>query len=129
MLAKKYRLNLSLEENSSIFERNNSFLLSSNYFLLYFRVNNSHLMVSCLTPKKVFPKATERNKHRRLLYSILQEFIEKEELALSNKLDLVIVYKKAFLEISNQDNKNLLRDDLSKIIKELKNKTKNVEVL
>lgn len=129
MLAKKYRLNLSLEENSSIFERNNSFLLSSNFFLLYFRANKNHLMVSCLASKKVFPKATDRNKYRRLLYLMLQELIENEEINLSNQIDLVIVYKKAFLKISNQDNRNLLRDDFLKIIKELKNKTKNVEVL
>ena len=117
MLAKKYRLNLSLEKNSVIFKKDESIFLSSEFFLVYLRKNSEFLKVACLSPKSVFKKAVDRNYYRRLLYSFLENEIRKNNFSLSNKLDLVIVIKRNFV----QDNKRMSEDFL-KLIKKINEK-------
>lgn len=115
MLAKKHRLNLSLEKNASIFERGNSKIFSSDYFLAYIRKNEPGLQISCLTPKAALSKAALRNFYRRLMYSLVEEKIKDSTLALSSKIDLVIVLKRKFPE-----DKDKLKNDFSVLIDKIK---------
>lgn len=117
MLAKKHRLNLSLEQNTSIFEKDNSLFIASKFFLAYFRKNESELKVSCLTPKAALPRATLRNYYRRFIYSLVKEQIKSSTLPLSLKLDLAIVLKRSFPE-----DKNALKEDFSVLMKKIKTK-------
>lgn len=114
MLAKKHRLNLSLRENSSIFEKENSFLLSSRFFLAYLRKNNDYLKVACLSPKAIFSKAADRNHYRRLLYNFLEEEMKKNNFSLLKKNDLVIVIKRNFLK-----DESLLKNDFSTLVEKV----------
>lgn len=118
MLAKKHRLNLSLEKNSSIFEKDSSLFVSSEFFLAYFRKNQAELKVSCLAPKTALSKAALRNHYRRFMYSLVEEQINASTLPLSSKIDLVIVLKRDFLE-----DKVVLKNDFSILISKIKNKT------
>lgn len=114
MLAKQNRLNLSLKENSSIFQKGEASFISSRFFLAYLRGNSEHLKVACLSPKAIFNTAALRNKYRRLLYSFLENEIEKKNVSLSDKKDLVIVIKRSFLK-----DENLLKDDFSKLMEKI----------
>lgn len=117
MLAKKHRLNLSLEKNSSIFVKGSSFFIGSEFFLAYLRPNETELQVSCLTPKAALSKAVLRNHYRRFMYLLVEEQIESSILSLSLKLDLVIVLKRNFSE-----DKEVLKKDFSTLVEKIKNK-------
>ena len=117
MLAKKHRLNLSLEKNSSIFVKGSSFFIGSEFFLAYLRPNETELQVSCLTPKSALSKAVLRNHYRRFMYLLVEEQIESSILSLSLKLDLVIVLKRNFSE-----DKEVLKKDFSTLVEKIKNK-------
>ena len=106
MLAKKYRLNLSNEENVLMFEKTESQVFSSGSFLTYLRKNDSGLKVSCIVPKNAFNLAFFRNQYRRLLYSLVEKAIEDKKLSLENKVDLIIVLKRKF----SKDKENLKKD-------------------
>lgn len=122
MLAKKYRLNLSLENNSSIFKKGNSLFLVSENFLAYLRPNQVGLQIACLTSKTSLSKATLRNFYRRFMYSLIEEKIKDTTLSLStNKFDLVIVLKRTF-----SDDKKLLKADFSDLIQKIKNKINSI---
>ena len=114
MLAKKNRLNLSLKQNSSIFEKRNSFLVGSKFFLAYLRSNQDSFKVTCLTPKVALTKATLRNHYRRFIYSLVEEKIQEKKLTADFKIDLVIILKKNFTE-----NKDDLREDFSDLIQKI----------
>jgi ribonuclease P protein component len=114
MLAKKHRLNLSLEKNSSIFQKGESSFFSSRFFLAYLRENDEFLKVACLSPKVIFSKATDRNHFRRMQYSLLEKQIEKNKFSLLKKNDLVIVIKRTFVK-----DENLLREDFSTLIEKI----------
>lgn len=119
MLSKIYRLNLSLKENSSIFEKENSSLVSSRFFLAYLRKNNQYLQATCLSPKAVFSKAADRNHYRRLLYSFLEDEIKTSNFSLSNKIDLIIIIKRNFLKdeiLLKKDFKDLMEKINAKIL-------------
>ena len=116
MLAKKHRLNLSLEENVSIFRRENSSLVSSRFFLAYLRSNKKYLRVACLSPKAIFSKAADRNNYRRCLYFFLESEIEKNNFSLMQRVDLVIVIKRNF---SISVSKDILSEDFSVLIKKI----------
>jgi len=115
MLAKKYRLNLSLEKNSSIFLRGNSLFLTSEHFLAHLRLNETGLQIVCLTPKAALSKAVLRNSYRRFMYSLVEEKIKDSTLLLSAKFDLVLILKKKFSE-----DKDILKTDFSLLIKKIK---------
>lgn len=117
MLAKKHRLNLSLEKNSSIFAKDNSLFVGSEFFLAYLRKNETELKVSCLTPKAALSKAALRNYYRRFMYSLVEEQIKTSALSLSLKLDLVIVLKRNFSE-----DKSVLKNDFSVLVEKIKTK-------
>lgn len=115
MLAKKNRLNLSLPQNSLIFQRGASSFFSSRYFLAYTRENKEYLHVACLAPKAVFRTACDRNKYRRLLYLLLEDSfsnkdIIKNNFSLKTMLDIVIVIKRNFVK-----DELLLKDDFLKL--------------
>lgn len=114
MLAKKHRLNLSLKENSLIFQKGESVFLSSRFFLAYLRKNEDYLKAACLSPKAIFKTAVSRNKHRRLLYSFLEKEISKQNISLLNKNDLVFVIKR-----NPTKDKALLESDFSELIKKI----------
>lgn len=118
MLAKKNRLNLSLKQNSSIFEKGNSFLVGSKFFLAYLRSNQDSFKVTCLTPKAALTKATLRNHYRRFIYSLVEEKIQEKKLTADFKIDLVIILKKNFTE-----NKDDLKEDFSDLIQKILAKT------
>lgn len=117
MLAKKNRLNLSLRQNSSIFEKGNSFLVSSKFFLAYLRLNHDYLRVACLTPKAVLNKAVLRNYYRRFIYSLVEEIIQGKVLVESFKLDLVVVLKRNFIE-----DKKVLKTDFFSLVQKIQDK-------
>lgn len=117
MLAKKHRLNLSLEQNSSIFAKDSSFFISSEFFLAYFRKNDSELKVVCLTPKAALSKATLRNHYRRFMYLLVEKQLKSSTPSLSSKIDLVIVLKRNFSE-----DKNDLEKDFSVLVQKIKTK-------
>ena len=122
MLAKKHRLNLSLEKNSSIFKKENSLFLVSENFLAYLRPNQVGLQIACLTSKTSLSKATLRNFYRRFMYSLVEEKIKDTMLSLStNKFDLVIVLKRNF-----SDDKKLLKADFLDLIQKIKNKINSI---
>lgn len=114
MLAKKNRLNLSLKQNSSIFEKGSSILVSSEFFLAYLRFNQNSLKITCLTPKATTTKATLRNYYRRFLYSLIENQIQNKNLSINTNLDLVIILKKNFVE-----DKNALSSDFSILVKKI----------
>ena len=114
MLAKKNRLNLSLKQNSSIFEKGSSILVSSEFFLAYLRFNQNSLKITCLTPKATTTKATLRNYYRRFLYSLIENQIQNKNLSINMNLDLVIILKKNFVE-----DKNALSSDFSILVKKI----------
>ncbi len=114
MLAKKNRLNLSLKQNSSIFEKGNSFLINSRFFLVYIRSNQDDLKITCLTPKTALTKATLRNYYRRFIYSLVEEQFQKGILKTDFKADLVIVLKRNFIE-----QKELLKKDFTDLMKKI----------
>lgn len=114
MLAKKHRLNLSLENNALIFAKGNAFFCSSKFFLAYFKKNNDYLKATCLVPKAVFSKATHRNFYRRLIYSFLEKEIKKKNFSLLEKSDLVVVAKRNFPK-----DKMLLSEDFIALLKEI----------
>lgn len=117
MLAKKNRLNLSLRQNSSIFEKGNSFLVSSKFFLAYLRSNQDYLRVVCLTPKAALNKAVLRNYYRRFIYSLVEEIIQGKVLVESFKLDLVVVLKRNFIE-----DKKVLKTDFFSLVQKIQDK-------
>lgn len=115
MLAKKYRLNLSSPENSSIFMKDGSQTFVSEYFLAHLRRNETYLQAACLTPKAAIAKAAHRNYLRRFMYSLLEEGVKNSNLSLFDKIDLVIVLKRKF-----PNDKSLLKKDFMTLIKKLK---------
>jgi len=117
MLAKKHRLNLSSLKNSSIFEKGQSLLIGSEFFLAYLRSNETGLRVACLTPKAALSKATSRNFYRRFMYSLVEEQIRNLTLSFSLKNDLVFVLKRKFSE-----DKNDLQKDFSALMQKIKTK-------
>ncbi len=96
MLAKKHRLNLSLQQNANIFIRGNSLFLSSQYFLAYLRSNQSDFKISCLTSKASLSKSTLRNKFRRFLYSLVEKEFQNCNFSPNMAYDLVIILKRNF---------------------------------
>ncbi len=117
MLAKKHRLNLSLEKNSSIFRKENSLFFVSENFLAYLRPNQTGLQITCLTSKTALSKATLRNAYRRFIYSLVEEKINDSTLLFTYKFDLVIVLKRTF-----STDKNVLKDDFSTLMQKIKTK-------
>ena len=115
MLAKKNRLNLSLEENSSIFAKDSSQIFVSDFFIAYLRRNETFLQASCLTPKAAINKAAHRNYIRRFMYSLLEENIKNNEISLFDKIDLTIVLKRKF-----PNDKSLLKKDFASLIRKIK---------
>jgi ribonuclease P protein component len=112
MLAKKHRLNLSLVENSQMFRGDSSQRFLSKNLLFYYRSNKVGLKVSALTPSRIFPKAHQRARFRRLLYNLIiqknKEMKNNKQESLFNKnIDLIIVYKNDSFEESE------LREDLN----------------
>jgi ribonuclease P protein component len=112
MLAKKHRLNLSLAENSQMFNIGGSDRFKSKNLLFYCRKNEDNLRVAALAPSRMFPKAHQRIYYKRLLYNLIKKRIE--ELKKSNKkdwfkknIDLIVVYKNKDFEKKN------LEDDLN----------------
>ena len=103
MLAKKHRLNLAQAENAIIFERGLAKIVGSNFLLAYFRPNDKQLFVSCLIPRAIFSKASQRNHYRRLLYSFLEKALAEKDFSLDRKIDLVILLKKNFREATDKD--------------------------
>lgn len=108
MLAKKNRFNLSEEKNSRLFSSSERF--STNSLLFYYRTNDSWLRVSAIVPSKLFNKASQRNKKRRLIYNLINKIAKKstetkKQDLLKEKLDLIIVYK-----TSNIKEKNIEKD-------------------
>lgn len=114
MLAKKNRLNLSIKENSIIFNKGESIFVSSRFFLAYLRKNEEYLRAACLSPKAIFKTAAARNEHRRLLYSFLEKEISKQSITLLSKNDLVIVIKR-----NPTNDKALLESDFLELIKKI----------
>lgn len=114
MLAKKNRLNLSLKENSLIFNKGESIFLSSRYFLAYLRKNEEYLKATCLSPKAIFKTAAARNQHRRLLYSFLEKEISKQNISLLHKNDLVLVVKR-----NPTNDLAVLENDFAELIKKI----------
>ena len=108
MLAKKNRFNLSEEKNSRLFSSSERF--STNSLLFYYRTDDSWLRVSAIAPSKLFNKASQRNKKRRLIYNLINKIAKKstetkKQDLLKEKLDLIIVYK-----TSNIKEKNIEKD-------------------
>ncbi len=120
MLAKKYRLNLSNKENATVFSKEGSKTLTSRYFLSYFRVNESGFKAACISPKGALSKATQRNYYRRLIYSLLEEELKKDQAFFSSNLDLVLVLKRNF----SKDEKELKEDFSTLLLKIKKNLNK-----
>ena len=121
MLAKKHRLNLSLEKNSSIFRKENSLFFVSENFLAYLRPNQIGLQIACLTSKTALSKATLRNSYRRFIYSLVEEKLKDSTLLFSHKFDLVIVLKRTF-----STDKNILKDDFKTLIQKIENKINSI---
>lgn len=117
MLAKKHRLNLSLEKNSSIFTKDDSILIGSKFFLAYLRKNQTELKISCLTPKAALSKAALRNHYRRFMYLLVEEQIRLSTFSLGAKFDLVIVLKRNFSE-----DKLTLKNDFAALTQRIKAK-------
>jgi RNase P protein component len=97
MLAKKNRLNLSVRKNSQLFE--SSKRLTTDNLLFYYRSNQLWLRISVIAPTRLFAKAYQRNKNRRLIYNLINEirkdFQKTQQQDLYNKnIDVVVVYKK-----------------------------------
>ena len=115
MLAKKHRLNLSSEENSSIFVKGSSQVFVSDFFLAYLRRNERYLQASCLTPKAAINKAAHRNYIRRFMYSLLEENMISNGISLFDKIDLVVVLKRKF-----PNDRALLKKDFTALIKKIK---------
>jgi len=108
MLAKNTRLNLSVEENSQMFDSSQRFF--TNDLLFYYRPNKTSLKIAALAPIRLFSKASQRNEKRRLIYNLINEIAKelnktKKLDLLKIKLDLIIVYKskKAEEEIIKKD--------------------------
>lgn len=113
MLAKKNRLNLHLSENNQMFKDGFNQRLVENNLIFFYRPNKSRLRVAAIAPSRLFPKAHQRNNHRRLIYNLINQQIKQIEKTykkdlLQEKADLIIVYK-------NQDfkEKELERDLIS----------------
>lgn len=121
MLAKKHRLNLSLEKNSSIFRKENSLFFVSENFLAYLRPNQIGLQIACLTSKTALSKATLRNFYRRFIYYLVEEKLKDSTLLFSHKFDLVIVLKRTF-----STDKNVLKDDFKTLIQKIENKINSI---
>lgn len=120
MLAKKYRLNLSLKQNSAIFSKEEAVeLLSSDYFLAYLRPNQTYLQVACLTPRTAIHLATRRNFYRRFMYNLLLKKLNDKTSSISfdSQLDLVIVLKKKFTQ-----DKQILERDMFNLIARIETK-------
>lgn len=117
MLAKKYRLNLSLKTDNQGFNFHSSKRFFSDNFIIYFQQNDSlKLRVAALAPKRLFPKASRRNYCRRLIYNLLEE--KAQELNKSAKvnlfkenLDLVVVFKQKDFVLEQ------LKEDLNLFLK------------
>ncbi len=115
MLNKKHRLNLSLSQNASIFEKKKSFFITSDFFLAYLRPNKDNLRITCLTSKAALSKASSRNFYRRFIYLLAEEQIIDKVFDLNSGFDLVIVLKRHFTE-----DKNLLRKDFILLAQKIK---------
>jgi len=118
MLAKKYRLNLTLAENSLTFKSGLSQLFVSKNLLFYHRPNKSGLKTTALAPSRLFPDAYQRNHHRRLLYNLIikknKEMMKIEKESLFDKnIDLIVVYKNSNFKESD------LEGDLNKFLKQI----------
>ena len=114
MLAKKYRLNLSLEENVLMFEKTKSIIVSSDNYLAYLRKNETGLKISGIVPKNAISLAFYRNKYRRFLYSLIEKAIKNKLLNLNKKADLIIVFKRTFSK-----NKEVLEKDFSVLLEKI----------
>jgi ribonuclease P protein component len=118
MLAKKHRLNLTLTENSQMFKSGLSQQYVGKDLLFYYRPNKSGLKTTALAPSRLFPKAHQRNHHRRLLYNLIikknKEMLEVKKESLFNKnFDLIIVYKNRDFKVSG------LEEDLNTFLKQI----------
>jgi ribonuclease P protein component len=115
MLAKKYRLNLTLTENSQMFKSGLSQQFTGKSLLFYYRPNKTKLKIAALAPSRIFPKAYQRNRYRRLLYNLIIK--KNKEMSgagkynlFDKKIDLIIVYKDR--NFKNSD----LEEDLNKFL-------------
>lgn len=104
MLPKKHRLNLSLEKNTLLFKRNQSFFINSTSFLVYIRKNDEFLKFTCVAPRRKYPKATTRNFYKRQIFSALENLIIAEKIDKNKKIDIVLVLKNIEKEQLSQVN-------------------------
>lgn len=91
MLPKRQRLNLNLPENRSIFRQKK---IEGNFLKLYSRRStNNEFKFGVSVPKRVVAKATDRNKVKRVVYSILESH------AIKNKnIEILIIIIKNYQE-------------------------------
>ncbi len=88
MLPKRQRLNLNLPRDRAIFRQKK---IEGNFLKLYFRGSiNNEFKLGVSIPKKIVAKATDRNKIKRIVHSILESHTIKNK---SIEI-LVIVIKK-----------------------------------
>lgn len=103
MLPKSQRLNLSESVNRSIFRHR---AVETKYFVIYSRKSLDNLFKFGISiSKKNVLKASNRNKLKRVIYSVL----ESHQL-INKKIELLIVITKDFETIEN--NKQLIKEEL-----------------
>ncbi len=121
MLKKPLKLN-SLEIKSFL-TNFNKFVNKTerqNYFDLRFFIQkgleNKNTKFAVIISNKVFKKAVFRNKVRREIYSIIENYLKEN--FFKNKIEAVLIYpKKDILNLKFLDLKNLLYNTLNKYLK------------
>lgn len=88
MIAKKYRFNLRIKENQSIFLKNKK---HSSLFSIYFNKNNlGYMRVNVVVSKKISKKAVQRNRIKRQLFALIEKILD----VCKKDLDLIIIIRK-----------------------------------
>lgn len=106
MLAKDKKIDSLLFED--VFKKGKNIGFKYFYVVYLNNKNNEKSRIACVTSKKQFKKAVDRNKAKRLCFNIIKDFYNQ----IPSSLNIVIFLKKEFLEIE----KETLKKELLKII-------------
>jgi len=112
MLAKKYRLPIQ-----AMLGKKGQTLKTSFFSLKIFPGDFSYSRFGVVISKKVAPKATTRNRLRRIIFLAIDPYFREEKKPLASKRDFLVIVHPTIKDLNIGEIKMHLREIFDKLIK------------